>query len=95
VPVLDESDGHGQAPYYSLTHHIMPNNKVFRVLIGEKQAFYVDTEATSPSDAMEIVEARLRNPNDDVTPIEDDSAYEGYLVEDAIEIERKDAELDV
>jgi hypothetical protein len=73
----------------------MPNKKVFRVLIGEKQAFYVDTEATGASDAMEIVEARLRNPNDDVTPIEDNSAYEGYQVEDAIEIEREDADLDL
>jgi hypothetical protein len=73
----------------------MSNKKVFRVLIGEKQGFYVDTEATSADNAMEIVRARLQDPNDDVTPIEDDSAYEGYQVEDAIEIAREDADLDV
>ena len=73
----------------------MPNNKVFRVLIVEKLGFYVDTEATTAADAIKIVRARLQDPNDDVTPIEDDSAYEGYQVEDAIEMAREDADLDV
>ena len=72
----------------------MPNTKVFRVLIGEQQSFYVDTEAMSAVEAMEKVRARLRDPNDDVTPIEDNGAYQGYQVEGAIEIKREDADLE-
>ena len=73
----------------------MPDTKVFRVLIGEQLAFYVDTEARSASEAMEKVRARLRDSKDDVQPIEDYGAYQGYQVEDAIEIKREDADLDV
>jgi hypothetical protein len=73
----------------------MPNTKVFRVLIGEQQSFYVDTEAMSADEAMEKVRARLLDPHDDVQPIEDNGAYQGYQVEDAMEIDREDANLDV
>jgi hypothetical protein len=72
----------------------MSNLKVFRVLIGEQQAFYVDTEAVSSTEAMEFIRARLNDPNDDVQPIEDDAYYEGYQIEDAIEIRREDANLE-
>ena len=72
----------------------MADQKVFRVLIGEQQGFYVDTEATSAADAMEKIRARLKDPNDDIQPIEDNSAYEGYQVEDAIQIKREDANLE-
>jgi hypothetical protein len=69
--------------------------KVFRVLIGEQQGFYVDVEDVSAEAAMEQVRVRLKDPNDNVTPIEDSSAYSGYQVEDAKEINREDADLDV
>jgi hypothetical protein len=72
----------------------MTDKKVFRVLIGEQQGFYVDTEAASADEAMEKIRARLRDPNDDIQPIEDSSCYEGYQVEDAIEIRREDANLE-
>lgn len=72
----------------------MPEKKVFRVLIGEQQGFHVDTEAASAAEAMDIVNARLDDPNDDVQPIEDNSHYQGYQVEDAIEIKREDADLE-
>jgi hypothetical protein len=72
----------------------MPEKKVFRVLIGEQQSFYVDTEAASADEAMDIIKARLRDPNDDLQPIEDNSCYDGYQVEDAIEIKREDADLE-
>ena len=68
--------------------------KVFRVLIGEQQGFYVDIEAPTPNAAMENVRSRLNDPNDNITPIEDNSSYEGYQVEDAIEIQREDANLE-
>ncbi len=66
----------------------MPESKIFRVLIGEQRSFYVNTEATSADEAMETVRRRLRDPQDNVQPIEDYGAYEGYQVEDAIEIAR-------
>lgn len=72
----------------------MTDTKVFRVLIGEQQTFYVDTEAASADKAMENIRARLKDPDDNVQPIEDNSAYEGYQVEDAVEIEREDADLE-
>jgi hypothetical protein len=72
----------------------MSDKKVFRVLIGEQQGFYVDTEAASADEAMEKIRARLKDPNDDILPIEDSSCYEGYQVEDAIEIKREDANLE-
>jgi hypothetical protein len=72
----------------------MSDTKVFRVLIGEQQGFYVDTEAASAAEAMDIIRARLNDPNDDLQPIEDSSCYEGYQVEDAVEIRREDAELE-
>jgi hypothetical protein len=72
----------------------MTNQKVFRVLIGEQQGFYFDTEAASAVEAMEKIRARLKDPNDYVRPIEDTSCYEGYQVEDAIEIRREDANLE-
>lgn len=72
----------------------MADQKVFRVLIGEQQGFYVDTKAASAADAMEKIRARLKDPNDDIQPIEDNSTYEGYQVEDAIEIKREDANLE-
>lgn len=68
--------------------------KVFRVLIGEQQGFYVDIEAPTANAAMENVRGRLNDPNDNITPIEDNSSYEGYQVEDAIEIQREDANLE-
>ena len=37
----------------------MTAKKVFRVLIGEQQGFYVDTEAVSADEAMENICARL------------------------------------
>lgn len=67
--------------------------KVFRVLLGERQGFYVDTEATSADEAMDKIRARLRDPNDAVEPIEDNSSYEGYQVEDVIEIPRNESDL--
>lgn len=73
---------------------IMEEKKVFRVLIGETQGFYVDTEAVSVDDAIDKVRARLRDPQDVVQPIEDNSSYEGYVVEDAREIKRQDAHLE-
>ena len=73
----------------------MTTKKTFRVLIGEKQGFHVDLEAASEIEAMQIVRARLRDPNDDITPIEDSHAYSGYEVEDAVEIDREDADLEV
>ncbi|MGH2411197.1 MAG: hypothetical protein ACRDGS_12625 [Chloroflexota bacterium] len=72
----------------------MADSKVFRVLIGEQQGFYVDTEAASATEAMESIRARLNDPNDAIQPIEDISCYEGYRVEDAIEIRREDADLE-
>ena len=51
--------------------------KVFRVLIGEQQGFYVDVEAPTANAAMENVRSRLNDPNDNITPIEDNSAYQG------------------
>ena len=66
-------------------------NKVFRVLISETQGFYVDIEATSPQDAAHKVRVRLRD--NDVVPIEDDSAYTGYQVDDAMEIPRENSDL--
>jgi hypothetical protein len=77
---------------YKLTHNDMPNSKVFRVLISESQGFYVDTEAASADEAMEKVRSRLEAGT--VTPIEDNSSYEGYKVEDAIKIKREDAHLE-
>ena len=73
----------------------MSETKVFRVHIGEQLAFYVDTEALSAGEAMEKVQARLDDPKDDVLPIEDYGAYQGYQVEDAREIKREDAHLDL
>jgi hypothetical protein len=73
----------------------MADKKVFRVLLTEMRAFHVDTEAGSVDEAMEIVRERLQDSDDDVTPIEDDTYYTGYQVKDAVEIERKDADLDV
>jgi hypothetical protein len=73
----------------------MQEKKVFRVLIGERQGFFVDTEAESVDDALARVRARLRDPEDDVQPIEDNSSYEGYVVEHAVEINRSDAQLDI
>lgn len=73
----------------------MPDTKVFRVLIGEHLAFYVDTEAMSVGEAIRKVRARLLDPKDDVTPIEDNSAYQGYQVKNAIKIKREDADLEV
>jgi hypothetical protein len=72
----------------------MPDKKVFRVLIGEQQGFYVDTEAASAAEAMDKIRARLKDPNDDIQPIEDTTLYEGYRVEDAMEIKREDADLE-
>jgi len=79
----------------TISNRCMPETKVFRVLIGEHLGFYVDTEAMSADEAMEKVRARLRDPSDHIQPLEDDSAYQGYQVEDAIEIKREDADLDV
>ena len=72
----------------------MPDTKVFRVLIGDKQMFYVDTEAMNAKEAMKKISARLLDPKDDVQPVENSSANEGFKVEDAIEIKREDAQLD-
>lgn len=72
----------------------MSDKKVFRVLIGEQQSFYVDTEAASADEAMANIRARLRDPNDDIQPIEDCSRYQGYQVEDVTEIRREDADLE-
>jgi hypothetical protein len=94
VPVV-ESDEHGEAPYYSLTHQTMPNKKVFRVLITDTLGFYLDTEADNADEATQIIRRRLDDPKDDVQPIEDDTCYTGYQVESASEIDRKDADLDV
>lgn len=66
-------------------------SKVFRVLISETQGFYVDIEATSPQDAMHKVRVGLGD--NDVVPIEDDSAYTGYQVDDAMEIPRENSDL--
>ena len=66
-------------------------SKVFRVLISETQGFYVDIEATSPQHAMHKVRARLGD--NDVVPIEDNSAYTGYQVDDAMEIPRENSDL--
>lgn len=72
----------------------MTEKKVFRVLIGEQQTFYADTEANSADEAMEKIRTRLQDPHDDMQPIEDNSGYEGYKVEDAVEIPREKADLE-
>ena len=71
----------------------MSESKVFRVLIGETQGFYVDIEADDEKDAMQKVEAAFVDPNSDLVPIEDNSVYTGYQVEDAVEIDREKADL--
>jgi hypothetical protein len=68
--------------------------KAFRVLISEQFGFYVDVEAENETQAMDTVRARLKDPNDDITPIEDNRAHEGYQVYDAHEINREDADLE-
>jgi hypothetical protein len=72
----------------------MTETKVFRVLLGEQQGFYVDTEANSADEAMDKIRARLRDPDDAIEPIEDNRSYEGYQVEDAVEIARESADLE-
>ena len=72
----------------------MKQSKVFRVLIGETQTFYVDTEALNVSDAMRKIRTRLDDPKDDIVPIENNSGYRGFQVDAAYEIERKDADLE-
>ena len=65
--------------------------KVFRVLISETQGFYVDIEADNTENAKNIVRQGINS--DTLTPIEDNSIYTGYVVEDAQEIKREDADL--
>lgn len=65
--------------------------KVFRVLIGETQGFYIDIEADSPDEAKQL--AREGIDNNTQTPIEDKSVNTGYQIEDAEEIKREDADL--
>jgi hypothetical protein len=68
-------------------------SKVFRVLISDTQSFYLDTEAADEQEAMRKVRALLDDPRSDAVPSEDNSAYEGYKVEDAVEIKREDSDL--
>ena len=69
----------------------MEEKKVFRVLIRETQGcLFYDVEADDASAAMDKVRSSLG----DIQPIEDESAYTGYVVEAAEEIEREDAHLD-
>ena len=72
----------------------MADKKVFRVFIGEQFAFCVDTEANSAQEAMDKIRTRLLDPSDDIQPIEDNSGYEGYKVENAAEIPREKADLE-
>ena len=62
----------------------MSNLKVFRVLLSETQSFSVDIEAADIKEAVTLVRENL----DELCPIEDATAYTGYQVEDAIEIDR-------
>jgi hypothetical protein len=72
----------------------MTDKTVFRVLIGESQGFHVDVEAADHGEAVETVRRRLKDPNDDLQPIEDPHAYSGYEIEDVAEIDRADADLE-
>ena len=68
--------------------------KVFRVLISETQGFYHDIEADSADEAMtKVRDAFAGRSNEEIIPIEDNSAYTGYQVEDATEIERAISDL--
>ena len=54
----------------------------------------MDTEANSADEATDKIRARLRDPDDAIEPIEDNRSYEGYQVEDAVEIARESADLE-
>ena len=73
----------------------MPGTRVFRVFIGKKNTFYVDTEATSAAEATDKVRDFLLYPNGDLRFVADNIAYEGCEVGGTIEIKREDAHLDV
>jgi len=73
----------------------MSNKKVFRVYLSERRhGFVVDIEADSASKAMAKVRQRLDDPNDYVEPLEYPDAYTEFVVDDAEEIDREDADLD-
>jgi hypothetical protein len=72
----------------------MTNQKVFRVVLIEQQGFHVDVIAQDPTEAMAKVRARLLDPNDDISPIEDYRFNAGYQVEDAVEINPDVADLE-
>lgn len=71
------------------------SSKVWRVHLTEEFGYHVDVEAENREEAMTKVRSRLNDPNDDVQPVEDDGYHEGYVVQDAEEISRDVADLEV
>ena len=67
--------------------------KIFRVNIIETLGFYVDVTAKNEAAACDFVRGQLTNPDSELAPIEDDTYYEGYQVQDAVEINSTDSDL--
>ena len=67
-------------------------SKVFRVFIIETLQFHHDIEAPSAYDAKKLVRDGLNGVRD-FEPIQDSEGYNGYQVDDAIEIPREDSDL--
>jgi hypothetical protein len=65
--------------------------KVFRVWITEECGFYADVEALNEVQAMHKVRAGLDDAS--IHPMEDNAGNTGFVVKDAEEISREDAQL--
>ena len=67
--------------------------KIFRVNIIETLGYRVDVIAKNGAEACDFVRSEFTNPSSDLVPIEDDTYYEGYQVQDAVEISKADSDL--
>jgi len=71
----------------------MTENKTYRVLITETESFYVDVTAQDAQEACQKVRDGINRDTNPMIPEVDDTYYEGYQVQDAIEMVGDDLEM--